>query len=48
MPYNRYLGVGEESTFGQAATISRYIDVVSEGIKSSQSWLTPETVENLT
>jgi len=46
MPYNRYLGVGEESTFGQAATISRYIDVVSEGIKSSQSWLTPETVDS--
>jgi hypothetical protein len=46
MPYNRYLGVGEEATFGQAAAISRYIDVVSESIKTSQGWITPETVDS--
>ncbi|MEM2982820.1 MAG: phage tail tube protein [Candidatus Bathyarchaeia archaeon] len=44
----RYLGVGEESTFGTAVTASKYKDVVSENLRLDKRYLFPDTVRGRT
>ncbi|MBS7627034.1 hypothetical protein KEJ51_08410 [Candidatus Bathyarchaeota archaeon] len=40
----RYLGVGEESTFGTAVTANKFKDVISENLRLDKRYLFPDTV----
>jgi len=40
------MGVKEETTFGTAATVDKYIDIVSEDLKSDRGTIFPETVDS--
>jgi len=43
----RYFGVGEETTFKQAAAISKYIDIVDEGISLDNQVIKVENVADI-
>jgi len=40
----RYLGIGEETTFGTPVSPAEYIDIVSESISADRATIFPETV----